>query len=175
MGIYEHQRALLALYREILTERQFEMIRMHDVDGMSGRQIADVYGLGRSSVCRIMKEARLAIRNAARREKRMEDKKLKWVYICSPLRGDYKANTEAAIEHCREVALEDDTVPIAPHIYCPRFLLDTELTERRRGMAIGIEMLEMCDEVRVYGDRISEGMQAEISRAKELGIPVHYV
>ena len=67
MGIYEHQRALLALYREILTERQFEMIRMHDVDGMSGRQIADVYGLGRSSVCRIMKEARLAIRNAARR------------------------------------------------------------------------------------------------------------
>ena len=66
-------------------------------------------------------------------------------------------------------------MPIAPHIYCPRFLLDTELTERRRGMAIGMELLEMCDEVRVYGDRISEGMQAEISRAKELGIPVHYV
>lgn len=99
---------------------------------------------------------------------------MKWIYICSPLRGDYEANTAAAIRYCGEVALEGD-FPIAPHIYCPRFLLDTELTERRRGMAIGMEMLEMCDEVRVYGDHISEGMQAEIRQAEALGIPVRYV
>ena len=36
-------------------------------------------------------------------------------------------------------------------------------------------MLELCSEVRVYGDRISEGMQAEIRRAEALGIPVRYV
>lgn len=42
-------------------------------------------------------------------------------------------------------------------------------------MAIGAELLELCSEVRVYGDHISEGMQAEIRQAETLGIPVRYV
>ena len=99
---------------------------------------------------------------------------MKWIYICSSLRGDSEANTAAAIRYCREVALEGD-FPIAPHIYCPRFLDDTKPEERKRGMAIGGQLLELCSEVRVYGDRISEGMQAEIRRAEALGIPVRYV
>ena len=99
---------------------------------------------------------------------------MKWIYICSPLRGDYEANTAAAIRYCREVALEGD-FPVAPHIYCPRFLDDAKPEERERGMAIGVELLELCSEVRVYGDRISEGMQAEIRRAETLGITVRYV
>ena len=76
---------------------------------------------------------------------------MKWIYICSPLRGDYEANTAAAIRYCGEVALEGD-FPIAPHIYCPRFLDDTKPEERARGMAIGAELLELRSEVRVYGD-----------------------
>lgn len=78
---------------------------------------------------------------------------MKWIYICSPLRGDYEANTAAAIRYCREVALQGD-FPVAPHIYCPRFLDDTKPEERKRGMAIGAELLELCSEVRVYGDHI---------------------
>ena len=40
---------------------------------------------------------------------------------------------------------------------------------------VGTELLEMCSEVRVYGNYISEGMQAEIRRAEALGIAVRYV
>ena len=65
--------------------------------------------------------------------------------------------------------------PVAPHIYCPRFLDDAKPEERTHGMAIGAELLELCSEVRVYSDHISEGMQAEIRQAETLGIPVRYV
>ena len=99
---------------------------------------------------------------------------MKKIYICSPLRGDYEENIQKAIGYCREVALAGD-LPIAPHVYCTQFLDDTKPEERKRGMAIGAELLELCSEVRVYGDRISEGMQAEIRRAEALGIPVRYV
>ncbi len=99
---------------------------------------------------------------------------MKWIYICSPLRGDYEANTAAAIRYCREVAMEGD-FPVAPHIYCPRFLDDAKPEERTHGMAIGAELLELCSEVRVYSDHISEGMQAEIRQAETLGILVRYV
>lgn len=99
---------------------------------------------------------------------------MKKIYICSPLRGDYEKNIQKAIGYCREVALAGD-LPIAPHVYCTRFLDDTKPEERKRGMAIGAELLELCSEVRVYGDHISEGMQAEIRQAETLGIPVRYV
>lgn len=36
---------------------------------------------------------------------------MKWIYICSPLRGDYEANTAAAIRYCREVALVRANLP----------------------------------------------------------------
>lgn len=98
---------------------------------------------------------------------------MKWIYICSPLRGDYEANTAAAIRYCREVALEGD-FPVAPHIYCPRFLDDTKPEERQRGVAIGLELLEKCDEVHVYGDHISDGMRTELNAASLLSIPVYY-
>lgn len=104
---------------------------------------------------------------------RKEGNTLKKIYICSPLRGDYEKNIQKAIGYCREVALAGD-LPIAPHVYCTRFLDDTKPEERKRGLVIGTELLEMCSEVRVYGDYISEGMQAEIRRAGALGITVRY-
>lgn len=98
---------------------------------------------------------------------------MKKIYICSPLRGDYEENIQKAIGYCREVALAGD-LPIAPHVYCTRFLDDTKSEERERGKEIGIELLKKCDEVRVYGDYISTGMQAELNAASLLFIPVRY-
>ena len=98
---------------------------------------------------------------------------MKKIFICSPLRGDYEKNIQKAIGYCREVALAGD-LPIAPHVYCTQFLDDTKPEERKRGLMVGTELLEMCSEVRVYGNYISEGMQAEIRRAGALGITVRY-
>jgi hypothetical protein len=41
-------------------------------------------------------------------------------------------------------------------------------------MAIGIELLRFCDELRVYGDTISEGMAAELDEAQRFNIPIRY-
>ena len=99
---------------------------------------------------------------------------MKWIYICSPLRGDYEKNILKAIGYCREVAHAGD-VPIAPQIYCTQFLDDAKPEERERGKEIGIELLKKCDEVRVYGDHISEGMREELNAAATLFIPVRFM
>lgn len=98
----------------------------------------------------------------------------KLVYICSPLRGDYEKNTENAETFCR-VAMRHipDVIPLAPHIYFPRFLYDTVEEERALGMEAGIALLDKCDELWAFGlENPSEGMRAEIRHAEEHGIPV---
>ena len=98
----------------------------------------------------------------------------RFIYICSPCRGDMEKNITKAQGYCREAAeLFPDVVPIAPHVYCTQFLDDTQPEERAAGMDMGIAMLSMCSELWVYGiDNPSEGMKAEIEYAKEHGILV---
>ena len=98
----------------------------------------------------------------------------KFVYICSPCRGDYKKNLQQARDYCREIVKKwPDVVPIAPHLYFLQFLDDTVPNERSLGMEAGIALLDMCDEIWVYGlSSPSEGMKAEIEYAKEHGIPI---
>ena len=95
------------------------------------------------------------------------------VYICSPLKGDIQQNIENALEYCRRVTFEGN-VPVAPHAYFTSFLDDTVPHERKAGMKMGMELLKHADELHVFGDRISEGMQNEIIYAEENGIPVTY-
>lgn len=98
----------------------------------------------------------------------------KLVYICSPCRGDYEQNIQKARAYCRAVVTYfPDVIPLAPHIYFTQFLDDTKQNERSLGMEAGLELLDMCDEIWVFGlDNPSEGMQAEIDYAQKNGIPV---
>lgn len=63
-------------------------------------------------------------------------------------------------------------IPYAPHGYFTNFLDDSDSTERSEGMALGLEWLSECDELWVFGERVSDGMAKEIAFAKERGIPV---
>lgn len=92
---------------------------------------------------------------------------MKKVYICSPLKGDIKGNIERARKYCRDALLNDGCIPIAPHTYFTQFLDDTNAIERAIGMECGIELLDMCDELWVFGTTISEGMRAEIDYFEE--------
>jgi hypothetical protein len=40
------------------------------------------------------------------------------------------------------------------------------------GLDLGLELLEICDELWAFGDKVSEGMAGEIARAGELGLRV---
>ena len=97
----------------------------------------------------------------------------KRVYICSPLKGNMEKNTMRARIYCR-FAFDKGLVPVAPHIYYPQFLDDSDKAERAAGLKYGLEQLWQCREVWVFGSRISEGMRAEIELAKDLKIPVKY-
>jgi len=83
-------------------------------------------------------------------------------------------NTEMAIQYSRHAA-DQGVIPYAPHLLFTRFLDDLKPEERELGCKMGLEMLEKCDELWVYGPRISAGMAAEIDHAERLGIPTQYI
>ena len=97
----------------------------------------------------------------------------KRVYICSPLKGNVERNMTRAKIYCR-FAFDSGYVPICPHIYYPQFLDDGDKNERAAGMRYGLEDMHEAREVWVFGERISDGMRAEIELAKDLKIPVKY-
>ncbi len=93
------------------------------------------------------------------------------VYICSPYRGDTEYNTRRAQSYCR-FAINKKVVPIAPHLHYTQFLDDAVNKERNIGISCGIELLRRCDQLWVFGVRITAGMKAEIDMAKKLGVPI---
>lgn len=94
------------------------------------------------------------------------------VYVCHPYAGDVPANTVRVRSICRAL-VESGFVPVAPHLYLPAFL--DEATERETALALCLELVGTCDEVRVYGGSITAGMMREIERAEALGLPVRFV
>ena len=93
------------------------------------------------------------------------------VYICSPYAGDIERNTCRARAFSR-FAVEKKYIPIAPHLLCSQYL--NEETERWLGLKMGIVFLGKCEEVWVFGDVISEGMAAEINKAKRMRKKIRY-
>lgn len=85
------------------------------------------------------------------------------------------------MEACRKVH-ERGNIPIAPHLYWPRFLDDNDPQDRDYGIAAGLEALKRCDEmiviIRQEGPEeewISQGMQAEIATAAKMGIEPQFI
>lgn len=87
------------------------------------------------------------------------------VYICSPYAGDIEANIAAARRYSR-FAVDVGYIPIAPYLLFPQFLDDENPKERELGLFFGNALMSKCSEVWAFGSRISEGMKAEINRAK---------
>lgn len=95
------------------------------------------------------------------------------VYICSPYAGDVETNVQKARRYCR-FAVDKGYIPIAPHLLFTQFLNDDNPKERQLGIFFGNAVMSKCSEVWVFGDRISDGMEAEIKRAKRKNYPLRY-
>ena len=93
------------------------------------------------------------------------------VYICSPYAGDVEKNTYRARAFSR-FAVEKKYIPIALHLLCPQYL--NEETERWLGLKMGIVFMGKCEEIWVFGDVVSEGMAAEIDKAKRMRKKIRY-
>lgn len=91
---------------------------------------------------------------------------MKKIYVCSPLSGDIKKNIERAKEYSKFV-VKQGHIPITPHIYFTQFLDDNNKSERSIGLLMGLELMEICDELWVFGKVISQGMRKEIGLFKK--------
>ena len=98
---------------------------------------------------------------------------LKKVYICAPLAGDVRENLRNARRYAK-YALRCGTAPVVPHFYA-LCLTDDDPKERETGMRAGLSLLWFCDELWVFGDVISKGMQDEIQFCKTMNIRIHYI
>lgn len=97
---------------------------------------------------------------------------MKKVYICSPYAstGDIETNTRNARSYAR-LAISQLCVPIAPHLYFPQFMEESNDLERRIGLNIGLELIKECDELWQFGEATG-AMQYEIALAASLDKPI---
>ncbi len=95
------------------------------------------------------------------------------VYICSPYSGDVEGNRKRTVEFCR-FAIESGQIPLAPHLMFPQFMIDNDPKQRELALFMDVVLMGKCSEVWVLGDRISEGMAVEISKAKQRRQKIRY-
>ena len=99
------------------------------------------------------------------------------VYICSPLSAptanEIRANMELARSYMQLVSKVFQCRAVDPHAYLPELLDDRVLWERELGISVGMKLLEHSQALIVCSPIVSCGMQAEIVKARELGIPVY--
>ncbi len=95
------------------------------------------------------------------------------VYICSPFSGKVKRNKRKARKYCR-FALEQHTIPFAPHLLFPQFMDDDNPEERQTAMFMNMVMLGKCEQLWVFGENYSNGMKEEIRKAKERKKKIRY-
>lgn len=104
----------------------------------------------------------------------IEKEAKKWrplVYICSPYSGDVDANTAKARRYCR-FAVDKGAIPMAPHLLFPQFMSDR--TERELALFMDIVLMGKCEQLWVFGEERSYGMQAEIDKAKKRHMQIRY-
>lgn len=92
----------------------------------------------------------------------------KKVYICAPLGGDVEGNLNK-VKRYTEYALKCGTAPVVPHFYA-LCLDDHNPKERAIGIAAGNSLLWFCDEMWIFGNTVTKGMQEEIQFCRDLHI-----
>lgn len=95
------------------------------------------------------------------------------VYVASAYSGDVATNTEKTKQYC-SFALQQGQIPLAPHLMFPQFMNDDDPVERELAIFMDVILLGKCDELWVFGDRVTEGMKVEIDVARKRRQPIRY-
>lgn len=100
---------------------------------------------------------------------------MKIIYICSAYGGDLQ-NYVKSKAYCREV-IREGNLPVALRVFLPPLIQRGEgesKEEREYTLAAAATIIPHCDEVRVYGHKITSDMQKEIDIANEYRKIVRY-
>ena len=112
-----------------------------------------------------------ALANVAREERAKAKQYRPLIYICSPYSGEVEYNLSRARGYCR-LAVGKGYIPLAPHLLFPQFLDDDDRQQRELGLFFALVLLGKCEEVWVFGSRISEGMAREMETATKRCLPI---
>lgn len=98
---------------------------------------------------------------------------MEYIYICSPLSGDIKANVERVMKALETLKGEWAQRGKMPLVLCPHTMFygisfDFDGEDREWGMQMALETVKLCDMMIVLGDRITSGMNQEIGEALRL-------
>ena len=96
------------------------------------------------------------------------------VYICSPYAGDVERNTERAKTYSRFAVIKRNAIAFAPHLLLPLYLNDDDPEERGLALFMDMVFIGKCNELWVFGEKITKGMQLEINKAKKRQMPIRY-
>ena len=97
------------------------------------------------------------------------------VFVCSPYRGPRKEENQKQAEIACKILAVNGFRPLAPHVYFTRFLKDEIFEERKIGQELGLQWIKQSGCMLVIGNEITEGMAAEIARAREEGLLIMHV
>ena len=97
----------------------------------------------------------------------------KTVFIAHPISGDIHGNAKKVLDICENVH-NKNIIPVAPYLVSLQYLNDGIAEDRELGIEANLEAFHRgyIDELWLFGDRISAGMEQEILLALELGIPI---
>lgn len=87
--------------------------------------------------------------------------------------GGKEENIKRAEAFCKYVVLRGH-IPVAPHVYFPRFLDDLKPEERALGLEGSLALMDKCDEVWFFLDEdedLSPGMKMEAELMIKLEMP----
>ncbi|MCU6719488.1 DUF4406 domain-containing protein [Porcipelethomonas ammoniilytica] len=110
------------------------------------------------------------------REEVAADKKaayLPLVYVCSPYAGDIENNVANAKKYSR-FTVENNAIPVTPHLLYPQFMDDANEKEREMAMHFNYVLLGKCTELWVFGGVVSRGMAREINVAKKRRMKIRW-
>lgn len=97
------------------------------------------------------------------------------IYLCHPIAGDVEANV-AEVERIYNALWKRGGLqyPVAPYLLSLKNGTDDDSDphSRARGLQIDSDMVKRCDEVWLFGPKISSGMWQEVAVAMACGIPI---
>lgn len=93
------------------------------------------------------------------------------VYVCHP--AGHPEDGHASVRGICQRLLDGGVLPVAPQLDIPALL--GARTEGAEALRRRLELLATCDEVRVFGDVVTEDMEQELREARALGLSVTFV
>lgn len=97
----------------------------------------------------------------------------KVVFVGHPVSGDILRNIKKILDICKQIHNEQ-IIPCVPYLVSLQYLNDEITEDRELGIEANLECFHRgyIDELWLFGDYISKGMEQEIELASELNIPI---